>query len=153
MLSKRTTRAAGAVLTVLTAVALHAQAARAGVFDAADALFVRRAEGSAVIGQARAEYKRVLQAATGLDKAYGIQQIGRLAVYEGMYVLNDDQRSQRAALYGDCRSLAATISGDAALKTYYAYWRLQCTALWMKFATVAERLAQIGLVSVTSTRS
>jgi hypothetical protein len=131
---------------ILTTVALHAQAARAGVFDEADRLFQRRAEGSAVIAQSRAEYKRVLQNATGLDKGYAIQQIGRLAVYEGMYVYTDDQRAQRAATFGDCRTLAGTMSGDAQLRTYYAYWRLQCTALWMKYATVAERLARLGEV-------
>ncbi len=119
--------------------------AQAGVFDAADAQFALREGNPAAVAAARAEYVRVGGTTRGADLAYAVQQIGRVNMYEGLYLLPDtgDYRARRTQLFSECRDWAAKLAGDASQITIYAYWRMTCTAQWMKYASLAERLTQL----------
>jgi hypothetical protein len=118
----------------------------AGVFDQADALFAQREGSSANVHAARADYEQIASAATGDDLAYCVQQIGRLAVYEGDYLLPADSGNDaaRASLFDECRTYAKKLEGDQSHVNAYAFWRMACTAQWMQYATVADRLAQLS---------
>jgi hypothetical protein len=122
-------------------------AAHAGVFDEADALFEQRETGgTATVAAARAEYLRIAENATGASLAHAVQQIGKLAIFEGLYLLPNTsaQRARRAAIFNECRALAQRLDGNDTYITQYAYWRATCNALWVKDATLTDRLAQIG---------
>jgi hypothetical protein len=120
----------------------------AGPYDEADRLFATRDGGSPAVAQARAAYKAALTGRTGEDLVYGVQQVGRLAVYEGQYLLGADNqnKARKAEIYQDCRATAELLRDDAAHRTEHAYWRTACTSLWMKFASVLDRLSELPRV-------
>ena len=119
--------------------------ANAGVFDQADALFANRANGLAAVAAARAEYVRLSSGATGSNLAYVVQQIGRLAIYEGLYLLPNTsaQNARRTAIFNECRQLAGRLADQAPYVNQYSYWRATCNGLWIKYAPIQDRLFQV----------
>jgi len=138
-----------AVLTTLfsSAVALGSLA-HAGTFDEADRLFALREGSLANSAASRAEYQRLLPTVANAELAYAVQQIGRLAAYEATYLLPDDNanRARKVELWSGCRSAVERLEPVAAQRTVYAYWRLTCTAQWLKYASIQDRLNQIAAI-------
>ena len=120
--------------------------ASANVFEAADALFAARGEGRSQIAAARAEYKRVLATVSGTDAVYAVQQLGKLAYYEGELVLpgGDGPSTARTAVFQDCREFVESIASIEAGRTQYHYWKLLCTAFWVRHAPRVTALFQIA---------
>lgn len=120
--------------------------AKASVFDAADHLFAARDGSVANCEAGIAEYQKVLSGAAAGDQAYAVQQIGRLVSYEAEYLLprDDSANSRRAALYDHCRQATTTLVNQPAYQAQYVYWRMACSANWLKNASTSERLAQLG---------
>ena len=133
-----------ALLSVLLATSGVAMAA--GPFDQADQLFAARDGSASNVAAARAIYAAALPTATGADLAYVIQQLGILAQYEGTYLLPEtaSQNARKAALYDQCRQASKKLDGDAAQITHFAYWKTTCTAQWMKYASLGDRLGALG---------
>ena len=135
--------------SILLALAMSGAAtnAHAGIYDAADALFAAREGGEADVAAARTAYQEALSSATSSeDKAYGVQQLGRLAVYEGVYLLPDldANKVRKAGIFDACRRTTLLIASEVVVRSVFTYWQMACTAQWMKYATVADRLAQLG---------
>lgn len=137
-----------AVATTLAAALSTTTIAQAGVFDTADRLFTQR-EGSLTNAQAaRAEYVRLLPTLAGTQLTYAVQQIGLLATYEGSYLVpeTDANNARKAQIFNECRQAAAKLQPDASQKTAYAFWRLSCTALWLRYASTVQRLAELSSI-------
>ena len=124
--------------------------ARASVFDHADQLFEQREGSSQNISDSRAEYLRLIPLVTENDLGYAIQQIGRLAVYEGTYMISDDPANnpRKAQIFNECKTLSAKIKDFPSQFTVYTYWRLACSALWIRYATATDRLVQISQIKL-----
>ncbi len=137
-----------AVAAALTASFLTAGIARAGIFDTADGYYRSREANAANAQSARAEYLRLLPSLSGADLAYAVQQIGLLATYEGSYLIpdSDGTNARKTQLFNECRQAASRLQSDASQKTVYAFWRLSCTALWLKYATTVQRLAELSQI-------
>ena len=128
--------------------AITSGSVQASVFDHADQMFAQRENNSQNVAAARSEYLSLMTSVTGADLGYAVQQIGRLAVYEGTYLISDDtaNNAHKAQIFDQCRTTAARISGQPPLLTIYSYWRLACSALWIRYATGTERLTKLGEV-------
>ncbi len=137
-----------AVAAALAASFLTANLAQASVFDAADSLFAQREGSAANVASARAEYLRLIPSQTGAQLAYAVQQVGLLAIYEGTYLIPDSDatNARKTQLFNECRQTAAKLQGDAAQKTVYSFWRLSCTALWLRYATTVQRLVELSAI-------
>lgn len=149
MIRGRKSPAAAAALTASIFISLASSGnAQAGVFDTADGLFRTREANAANVQSARAEYVRLLPTVSGTDLAYAVQQIGLLATYEGSYLIpdSDGTNARKAQIFNECRQAAARLASDASQKTVYAYWRMSCTALWLKYATTVQRLAELSQI-------
>ncbi len=136
------------VAAALAASFFTASLAHAGVFDAADRLFALRESNAANVASARAEYLRLIPSLTGAPLAYAVQQVGLLATYEGTYLIPDSDatNARKTQIYNECRQTAAKLQNDATQKTIYAYWRLSCTALWLRHATTVQRLVELSAI-------
>jgi len=139
---------ANAVRGVLLVLTLNSSASLAASFEQADALFARRGEGRALIEQARAEYKRQLQNASPEHTVYAVEQLGKLAYYEGELVLpgGDGPDAARAAVFQDCRDFVENIAQIDSARTEYHYWKLLCTAFWVRHASRMAALFQVGQI-------
>jgi len=126
---------------------LSSGVAFAGIFDAADAAFAQRENNLAKIAEARTAYKNVLNAVDGDERVYAVEQLGKLAFYEGDLLTSLDQNpARRTAIFADCREFVETIANMSEAVTQYHYWKLQCTAFWVQSAPLLSRLAQIGAI-------
>lgn len=135
------------VLAALVFSAVLGASAQAGVFDEADALFAERENNVEKIAAARSAYKTALRTVDGADRIYAIEQLGRLAFYEGEH-LNDLDRGarRRTEIFADCREFVEAIANVPEAVTQYHFWKLQCTAFWVQSAPLLSRLAQIGSI-------
>lgn len=120
----------------------------ASVFDQADQLFAQREGSTANVAAARAEYTRLVPSLGETDLAYAVQQLGKLALYEGIYLIADvpANNARKAKIFDDCRKVAAKLKNFPSQVTTYSYWRLSCTAHWIRTTTVIDRLAGIAEV-------
>lgn len=120
----------------------------ANLFDQADHFFELRESSLENIAAARAEYLRLAPSLADADLAYAVQQIGKLAVYEGTYLIPDapENAPRKAQIFDQCREIAGKLKAVPTQVTVYTFWRLSCSALWMRHATVINRLAKIAEV-------
>jgi len=134
------------VANVLAAMSLmFSVQASAGVFDQADALFAQRENNLSKIAEARAAYKAVLGKSAGSDAVYAVQQLGKLAYYEGELLTSLERDPQRRTeIFADCRRFVEKISGERSAVSEYHFWKLLCTAFWVQSAPLLSRLGEIG---------
>ncbi len=142
------TKRAACLSVALTLALASVPANAAGVFNQADALFAQRDNNAANVAAARAEYLRILPTVSGADLAYAVQQIGMLATYEGTYLIPDATANyaRKAQIFDECRKTAAKLEGQADQITVHAFWRISCTALWLKYASTIQRLAELSAI-------
>jgi len=113
-------------------------------FGTADALFVQRENNLEKIAQARAIYRKALDAKVD-DRVYAMQHIGTLAYYEGELLTAEDNHKKRVEIFEQCLGDVKKISPDELGKEVpnYYLWKAACLALWGKSASsfsVAGRL-------------
>ena len=142
--------------TVAVALVLAAAPAFALDFVAADDLFANRESGRAAIAQARDAYLQLrAQATTPSDKIRAVEQLGRLAFYEGELVVARNDTSARRQIFGDCWCRETSIFQRACVKPgfidaispanlgtkvpAYYYFRGVCSGYWGEAANLLER--------------
>lgn len=124
------------VSSFITLLAFHAAAwTSGGSLSEAEALFERRGEGRATVHMALSEFRNLLPSAQGQDLIHIVHRISALDVFEGEYLLRDDNRSERNPIFGDCREVIERISGMPEGADIYHYMKLMCSALWVESAT------------------
>jgi tetratricopeptide (TPR) repeat protein len=114
------------------------------IFQNADNLFKQRDNNLKAVTDARNAYLQIYANARGMDLVYAVQQLGRLAQYEGMYLVPTRDRARKARIFDQCREWTDALANDETLVTYYVYWRMACSSLFMKYATLTQRLGAIG---------
>jgi len=150
-------------ITVAAALALAAIPALAIDFTAADALFANRESGRAVVGQARDAYLQLLgQATTQGDKIRVVEQLGRLALYEGEMLVPKSDTAARRQIFGDCWCKETSVLRGACVKPgfldtispanlghstpAYFYFRGLCSGYWGEAANLIERATFSGVL-------
>ncbi len=106
-----------------------------GSLSEAEALYKRRSEGRATVQHALAEFRKLLPAAKGQDLIHVVYRITSLDIFEGEYLLRDDNRSERNPIFGDCREVIERIATIPEGADVYHYMKLMCSALWVESAT------------------
>jgi hypothetical protein len=131
--------------------------AKADQWTDADALFVRRAEGPAVIEQARAKYKAILNAATvNQDKIRAASQLARLAVYHGEMLLPKSDKDGRKAIFADCwkgndaflEKISPAALGGEKTPQYY-FFKGICLGYWGEAAGPILSLPNVPTIKET----
>lgn len=122
-----------------------AAAASAADFGAADALFARRAEGPAVIEQAKSAYADQLGSADRSQKLYAVDRLSRLAYYQGL-ITPDNASEQRKAFFRRCWDDVENIIAPVQVgeNPEYYYWKGVCMAQWAKANGIASSLSKSG---------
>jgi hypothetical protein len=137
-------KAQKSVCAVLAALSVSVVASAAD-FGAADALFARRAEGPAVIEQAKDAYAAQLASADRSQKLYAVDRLSRLAYYQGL-ITPESASEQRKSFFKRCWDDLENIIGPAALgeNPEYYYWKGVCMAQWAKANGIASSLSKSG---------
>jgi hypothetical protein len=125
--------------------------AKADQWTDADALFVRRAEGPAVIEQARAKYQTILNAAgTAPDAVRAVTQLARLAIYQGEMLLPKSDTSGRIAIFDQCDDFVNKIAPDARIggaavgaTPQYYFFKGICLGFWGEAAGPVRSLPYV----------
>jgi hypothetical protein len=119
--------------------------ATAADFGAADALFQRRAEGPAVIEQAKDAYAAELGSADRAQKLYAVDRLSRLAYYQGL-ITPESAADQRKSFFKRCWDDVENIIAPATIgeNPEYYYWKGVCMAQWAKANGIASSLSKSG---------
>ena len=134
-------------ITLVVGFALSSSLAFGGIFDQADGIFAQRENNLAKISEARKAYKQILGTVDGEDRVYEVEQLGKLAFYEGEHLTSLDRNpGRRTEIFADCRDFVESIADMTEARTQYHFWKLQCTAFWVQSAPLLSRLAQIGSI-------
>jgi tetratricopeptide (TPR) repeat protein len=123
------------LLLVLLSLSLPALAAID--FSTADALFAQRENSPSNIAQARGLYQEALKSGQGRELVHAMEQLGRLAYYEGELLTPEDDHGKRVAIFQQCQDDVEKISPSKLGKEVaaYYYWKAACLALWGKSAS------------------
>ncbi len=135
--------------------------AQAADFSRADSLFAQRENNRAVIAEARQAYFEILGATSDVnEKIRAVEQLGKLAIYEGELLLPKSDTAGRQAIFGECwcketsivrRSCTTPgfmeqISPKALGRTVpaYAYFYGACLGYWGESANLMQKAAFSG---------
>ena len=101
--------------------------AMAADFSKADELFEQREKNPKAIHQARAIYESILKSShDSSDRVHAMNQLGKLALYEGELLLPEEDTEHRMTIFSQCQKNAETVGS--------AYWKALCLALWSQSA-------------------
>lgn len=112
-------------------------------FKEADELFAERLDGLQAVNKARSAYEAIYRDATDGDLAYAVQQLGRLAIYEGTHLISESDRRRKARVFDQCRTMVLPLEEFEAHATIYVFWRMTCSSLFMQYASIPQRLGAI----------
>jgi tetratricopeptide (TPR) repeat protein len=115
-------------------------------FSTADSLYARRAEGRAIVAEARTAYLDALSSATNsADKIRAASQLGRLAIYEGDMLLTKDQTEERKPIFRQCwDSFIEKINPNTVGENgEYYFFKGMCLAFWGEAAGTLQSLPQV----------
>lgn len=115
--------------------------ALAAKFELADALFERRAEGRAVIAEARTAYSSQLESSSVGERTYALDMMSRLTYFEG-FLIPESQKESRKAVFERCLAdLEAYLSPAQIGETpEFFYWKGVCLASWADANGIASSL-------------
>jgi hypothetical protein len=121
-------------------------AALAADFSAADAAFALRTE-AASRTSAEQLYAALVPSLTGSDRLYAIEQLARIAYFEGSIPAESDTTSRKAG-FQKCMDYAeqANASTQGEDTAVYHYWKGSCLASWAKANGVLKSLEKAGEV-------
>jgi hypothetical protein len=117
------------------------------IFNDADALFAQRENNIQAVTSARSKYLEHSNSSDPVILTYVVQQVGRLAHYEGYFLSAARDKTRKARVYKTCFETANLLAPHQAdFRTFYTYWRLSCSSLWLKYAKIGDRLGQLGRI-------
>lgn len=115
-------------------------------FSAADALFAQREGNLENIRNARSLYRSALDTGQGQELVHAMEQLGKLAYYEGELLTAADNHDRRVEIFQQCQDDVEKISPakiGREVPTYY-YWKAACIALWGKSASSFRVPGRLG---------
>lgn len=101
----------------------------------AEELFQRRGEGRETVHLALAAYRKLLNGAKGAELVHVVHRIASLDVFEGEFLLRDDNKPERNPIFGECRDVIERIADVPEASDIYHYIKIMCSALWVESAT------------------
>lgn len=116
-------------------------------YKEADSLFGQRENNLSNITQARALYREALRKTQGDDKVYAVEQLAKLAYYEGDLLTDEKDSTKRVDIFQQCQDDVEEVSPAKMEGQEYAayyYWKSACMALWAKSAGSFSVLARVS---------
>jgi len=128
------------VLTILFSTSLSAFD-----FNEANNHFSQRENNPSAIAKARSLYEQGLNSSSKSEQLYAVEQLGRLAYYEGDLLTPQSESSKRVKIFDQCLEYVETINPSKFGKTEaYYYWKTTCLALWGRAAGMFSAAGRLG---------
>ncbi|MEY4630511.1 MAG: hypothetical protein RIQ81_631, partial [Pseudomonadota bacterium] len=80
-------------------------------------------------------YRKLLASSTGTALVHVVDRIGSLNIFEGEFLLRDDDKPTRNHIFTECRDVVERIADIPEAVDTYHYYKLSCSALWVESAT------------------
>lgn len=114
-------------------------------FTAADSFFAKRENNPSAIASARSLYESGLSSTVKSEKVYAVEQLGKLAYYEGDLLTSSSESSKQAKIFEKCLNYVENINPTSFGKSgAYYYWKATCLAMWGRAAGMFAAAGRLG---------